>query len=580
MGSEPLLSGIMLAVANIAPLRDLGSYGLLALAIYLIGFLVTIPVLAFDELEEEEISDSIQKTGANIFRAISQGYVFILLASLFWPLLFVFLFPYLCFTRQTNYLVMPFTFITISLSILAIDALTKPATPVLLGAIEENSWQRSRTARDILQHRADPTAILPLIKLVQNSPVSHVRQNALKALSGVENEGVLSLLFHEFTLHKGKLKSTALNGLGNYEPSFLIAKLIPLLESRTPNVARDSVDLLERKIKQLGESGSTNPENAANLLDAQIRKYMSLWVASEERLKPPKSADDSLKRFTDAINRNGSVKLSDATAGFIAQLKKKAKLRQAKYRRTKLTRAARNTRRRIVSILTKSTRIMGILEAPVVTPLFIEMIDDRTLPGEVQSNIVKGLGRKGASEEVFQALADALGQISHYDAKRSIISSLGIIGNKSAIPLLVAQLTDWRSIIQKETIKALSKFNWKASSTTEIIHLAAAKRDKKLLLERWQDTKEILLADVASKDGFARNNAVYTFIRLGRETILPDLVKIIHKQGHIGLARTYLHSGNKTLKSAGIKWAHTHGYVIKTVKRSQAVGGYAGWGKK
>ncbi len=571
MESDPLLSGIILAVANIAPLYALGSIGLLILVTYLVGAFVTIPLAAHWCVDEKDKPSRWQETVTASFKAFSQNYGFVLLICLFWP----FFFLYMCWARHVSALTLLVFAVSIPLSLFAMDAITKPSTRVLLSAVEDNSGRRSRTARDILQQRADPAAVQPLLELAQNSSVYNVRWNATLALRGVENENVLSFLFYEFTKHKGKLRGTAFRSLRAYDPSRLIDKLIPLLESRTPKVARDSVDLLERKIKQLAESGSTNPENAANLLNAQIRKYLSLWVASEERLKPP-APSQSTKRLIDTITRNSSAKLSDSATKFFAQRKKKAKLR---YRQTKLTRAARNTRRRIVSVLTKSTRIMGMLEAPVVTPLFIEMIGNRTLPGEIQSNIAKGLGRKGAGDEVFQALADALGQISHYDAKRSIISSLGIIGNKSAIPLLVAQLTDWRNFIQNETVKALTKLDWQASSTAEIIHLAAAKRDKKLLLERWQDTKEILLADVASKDSFARDNAVYTFIRLGRVTILTDLVTIIQKQGHIGLARTYLHSGNETLKRAGIKWGNANGYRVKTVKSWEARGGYARWGK-
>ncbi len=544
MGSESLLSGTMLAVANIAPLYDLGSYGLFALAIYLTGFLVIIPVLAFDELEDKEISGSIQKTGTNIFRAFSKGYVFILFSSLFWPLIFVFIFPYACFTRQTSYLVMPFTAITISLSILAIDALTKPATQVLLGAIEEDSWQRSRTARDILQHRADPTAIQPLLKLVQNSPTSHVRNNALLALSGVENEDVLSLLFSEFTRPKVKIRNTARRLLANYEPSLLIAKLIPLLEDNDEYVSRQSAELLENKIKQLIARGDRNPENAANLLEAPVKKYVQLLIAGKRPVAAPQSTNEIW------------------------------------YDKFKRVWAPEAERRKAISSLNMYTRIICMLDDPVVTSLLLKIIGNQNLPEEVQGNVAKGLGRKDAGEDVYQALADALGRIIHKSAKKSIISSLGIIENKSAIPLLVAQLTDWRSAIQKETILTLSKYNWEPSTTAEIIHLAAAKRDKTLLLERWEDTKKILLEDLSSKDSYAQDNAVYTFIRLGRKVILPDLVRIIQKLGHIGLARTYLHSGNKTLKSAGIKWANTHGYVIKTVKRSEADGGYAGWGRK
>ncbi|MCX7766752.1 MAG: hypothetical protein N2246_08645, partial [Candidatus Sumerlaeia bacterium] len=72
----------------------------------------------------------------------------------------------------------------------------------------------------------------------------------------------------------------------------------------------------------------------------------------------------------------------------------------------------------------------------------------------------------------------------------------------------------------------------------------------------------VLFNDVKSGERRKIENAVYSFIGIGREEIIDELVKILETSGNKEMAETYLNCGHSRLEEAGEIWARRHGYFI------------------
>ena len=144
--------------------------------------------------------------------------------------------------------------------------------------------------------------------------------------------------------------------------------------------------------------------------------------------------------------------------------------------------------------------------------------------------------------------------------RRRATKSLGKIEDKRAIPELVPALANWEA--GKTITLTLYYMGWKANCTEERIHNWVARRYKRRLKENWEDTKQVLLDDVGSGNPAAVKNAVYAFIALGNEEIIPDLITVLNNNGNEIMAETYLNSGNKELSDAARDWARRNGYKI------------------
>jgi hypothetical protein len=78
----------------------------------------------------------------------------------------------------------------------------------------------------------------------------------------------------------------------------------------------------------------------------------------------------------------------------------------------------------------------------------------------------------------------------------------------------------------------------------------------------WERTKQILFNDLRSKERRKIENAVYTFISLGSEELIEDLISILNSKGNKEMAETYLNCGHKRLDAAAREWATRRGYYI------------------
>lgn len=184
---------------------------------------------------------------------------------------------------------------------------------------------------------------------------------------------------------------------------------------------------------------------------------------------------------------------------------------------------------------------------------------------------------KDKDECVRWTSASALGEIGDSRALPSVITllddqdmrvrqsaarALGKIGDKSVVPSLKASLTDW--YVCEEVTESLEKLGWQPYSSEEKTHLLVAKRDAKGLKDNWPQTKSVLLQDITSGNLRAIENALYAFIRLGKEEVIEELIQLLDAKGTETTAEAFLNCGNQKLSEAAKQWAGRRGYVVES----------------
>jgi HEAT repeat protein len=132
------------------------------------------------------------------------------------------------------------------------------------------------------------------------------------------------------------------------------------------------------------------------------------------------------------------------------------------------------------------------------------------------------------------------------------------MGDKRAVHPLVEALTDWE--VRHSAAMALDSLGWKPVIPSNRIHYLYAKGQKDELLNEWELTNKILLNDIRSGTQKSIQNAVYAFIDLKGDYIIPQLIKILDSSGNPFIAQVYLGSRHQRLMEAATRWADRHGF--------------------
>ncbi len=147
------------------------------------------------------------------------------------------------------------------------------------------------------------------------------------------------------------------------------------------------------------------------------------------------------------------------------------------------------------------------------------------------------------------------------DYKRNkAAETLAKIKDIRAIPPLKKALIDWD--VNSAAIKSLEMLGWTPVTEKEKIYSMIAKKEGWKLRKDWNMTKTILFEDIASDDTKVIKNALFTFISIGKEEVIPELINILNEKGNKNTAEAYINCGNNKLKDAGILWAKNHSYRI------------------
>ena len=189
----------------------------------------------------------------------------------------------------------------------------------------------------------------------------------------------------------------------------------------------------------------------------------------------------------------------------------------------------------------------------------------------LRSGAAEALGKTGdarAVKPLITCLKDTDWQVRSQAAE-----ALGSLGGDKVSSILVKALPDWDA---KDGLGAgLKKLGWKPTSDSEQVYFWICNSDGVDLKTNWEKTTRVLLADVRSRNQRKIENAVYTFVSLGKGDIVPKLIDILNVQGSVTMAETYLNCGSGELAGAAQSWAAAHGYQVSTGNGANK----AGWGR-
>lgn len=146
------------------------------------------------------------------------------------------------------------------------------------------------------------------------------------------------------------------------------------------------------------------------------------------------------------------------------------------------------------------------------------------------------------------------------EVRMSAMDGLIRLGDKSVAGTLSTAFPEWS--VNEKLAATLEALGWKATSESQRVYFWIGKRDSASLAAHWETTRRVLLGDIKSGTSRRIENAVYTFLSLGKVEIIPELVRAMDESGTRQMAETYLNCGNADLHLAGENWAKKNGYDI------------------
>ncbi len=209
---------------------------------------------------------------------------------------------------------------------------------------------------------------------------------------------------------------------------------------------------------------------------------------------------------------------------------------------------------------------LGLIGDSLAVEPLIATLDDKI--GDVRGSAVESLGLIGdtrANDPLLKILKDD----DEWFVRSKAGIALGKMGNRNIIPRLEYLLKSWYSGIY--ALNALRMLKWDQQTLSDTIHVLVAERDKVKLLQMWDKAKMILLNDIISNNYLTVENALYGFIGIGKQEIIPELIGILNKSGTKTTAEAYLNCGNNELVIAAKSWASKNGYYIQNIGGSSPV---------
>ena len=192
-----------------------------------------------------------------------------------------------------------------------------------------------------------------------------------------------------------------------------------------------------------------------------------------------------------------------------------------------------------------------------VAPLITALGD---VESTIRSKAVEALGKLGDARAVLHL-------IPILDDSNSVTRSLAVetledMMDTSAIKPLVEYFTNLRSRSRHDAARLLYTLGWKPESDRGKVYFGFYYPG----YSNWPLIKRVLLDDLESSDSYTVRNAIYRFMQIGNDEIIPDLKKKLMEDGTIQLAETYLNSGNTELAEIAYTWVSEQGYVTGILK--------------
>ena len=183
------------------------------------------------------------------------------------------------------------------------------------------------------------------------------------------------------------------------------------------------------------------------------------------------------------------------------------------------------------------------------------------------ANALGWIGDTRAVEPLIPLLKD-----KNIRVRKNAAQALVKMKDHRGVPALVNFLKDWNE--GREVANELREIGWQPQSINDKVHYAIAMRDKSILTSNWEQTKSVLLEDVLSNEYRVIENALYAFIGIGNQEIIPALINTLNSKGNKTMAEAYLNCGHNELDYAARAWAARNGYTITAGSGAAPVG----WG--
>lgn len=206
-----------------------------------------------------------------------------------------------------------------------------------------------------------------------------------------------------------------------------------------------------------------------------------------------------------------------------------------------------------------AVNVLGQIRDPrVVDPLLMALKDEDRF---MRMAALGALGQTNDPRAVDPLLAALK---SDPDLRRKAAGTLGMtqIGGERAVAGLASVMPDWETRLVIGF--ALVRRGWQPQTERDKVYLWICLSQRDELMWAWELTRRVLLEDMLSAEQNRIENAVFTFISLGREEIIPELVNILDAHGNVAMAETYLNCGHAGLDTAARTWANRHGYSVTT----------------
>lgn len=469
------------------------------------------------------------------------------------------------------------------------------ALDALIAALKDSDENVRRDAALALARIKDARAIAPLVGCLSD-PRASVRKAAAEALGDMgftpaDGKAKLAYLI-------AKQDDTALEGIGGAAVEPLIASL----KEEDENARRFAANLLGRLgdkraveplIECLKDSAETVRLCGAEAL-GRLRDVRAVEPLMASLKNPDFSADCAARSLGDLGDRRAVESLiecvdnasSHAHFGAIEALGKLHDERAVPSLISCLRKANQDAIREGAA---KSLAMLGkAAEGPLVALLREPDASVRLLTAQALEQL--NFSPTSGSDKIAYLLAkrditslvtvgkpavpalEACLQDATPDVRRFAAQALGKIGERTSIPALSAMLPDWT--VRLAIGDALEALGWQPETPIERVYFWLCKRDSQEANEHWDEVEQILMEDLRSRQVKKVDNAIFAFIALKKEHLIPTLIGLLNEQGDVHMAECYLNSGEPRLEKAASAWADKHGFRVSVGHGSSG----ASWG--
>ena len=378
--------------------------------------------------------------------------------------------------------------------------------------------------------KADPQKVKQYIQDLNNNNV-HVRFKAAKALGEIKDPKSVAPLIIALKDTNNYVGQEAARALGKIKDPKAVKPLIALLKDAESIAAAFALGEIKdlRAVDPLIE--------ALKYSDRDVRREAARALG---KIKDPKAVKPLIALLKDAesiaaAEALGKIKDPKSVTLLIAILKDRGpEARMAAF-------------------------ALGEIKDPSAVDSLIEAL--KHPDNLVRQNAAEALGKiedPRAMAPLILALNDTSWGVK--DEAKGALRKMRRVPTTSSLEPLIENLTDWHT--NQESAKVLSKHGWKPQSEKDKIHYLVAKRKKRDLRQQWNLAKKVLLKDLESSEYRTIENALLSFIGIGKDEIIPELIEKLNARGNKTMAEAYLNCGHIRLNIAAKNWAERHGYRI------------------